>query len=1228
MKHKNCFLTLFFGLLATVAWGQFAVPQYIKRDTLAQSDSPWYVLDWDGDGDRDILFSAYDGLTQEGGVYYLKNDGTGKFDHATPITEMTYGISLGLVGDINGDGSPDLVTQGPSGCNCVVWRPNLGNGTLGNAIPVGPYNPGFWTEIQKLVDWDGDGDLDVVMVDRWFENTGLGLFNDFHLFSGAATYFRDAIADLNGDNRQDVLQVNYGTGMDTLQWIRQLPDGSFTGKINIGILPPSAEQYTTTDLDADGDVDFLLFSSLPSGQVCWWYANDGMGVFGPGTVIPTSGDFMIAHLQKPNLGDLDGDGLTEIFFNAYDTVQHTRSFAWFQNLGAGQFDLKTANYSDIYFDFTLLVADVTGDDKNDVVENNGAFFVRKNAGSAALSELESLNAHDAASGTQLLDVDNDDDLDLYFLSNRTRNLGWRANDGSGHFGAPQVLERILDVHYLFVNTASDKPDLNGDGMTDLMVWTGARSYVYLGTGNGQFAPPDTFPMPQDRSRTLGLADADEDGDLDAVFVFSDAQQLLAPDSMTWYANDGTGKFGPVVTNAAPTYEEVSACNGDLNGDGEIDLLIHNFEGAGFPGLTGSFYWYPNLGGGVYGPKQLICHYQNAPTYLSSICARDMDNDGDLDVSSVFGWFENDGQGQGWQQKGYYLFFTVYSNLMAEDFDNDSDTDVFFVFNTGFSPALGNRVYLYKNDGEGRFTIEPDWSDLSIRPDYVDTKAVDFDNDQDLDVFFTSGNYTGWLENVSGLPPVSAKCFLDNDGNGQQDSTESPLPGAALRLDPGGLVAFANANGIGRFYVDTGTYQITYLPGDCRVLTTDSASYTVQTPLPGPIKAFGFQPDSAQVSISPFLAATTATRCGFEVPFQASMRNAGCIAQRASFALRLAPLTQFTNATPWPNLIQGDSLVWHSTDSLLPGEIRPIWLSLTMPGPDHLGETIRLKGYAWPGNALDKAQSTPFESVINCAYDPNDKAVNHSIIPPGYEPEDWELSYNIRFQNTGTDTAFNIIIRDQLDTLLDWSTFRPIVASHPMRPVLDLNNGEAQFIFDHILLPDSNVNEPLSHGFVQFAIRLKSGLPTGTVVRNQAGIYFDFNPPILTNTTDTKIEAPSSVSYDTNIWKAILFPNPSAGAFTIELSEPATADMRFRVLDLTGRLVAEQVAQIGSDTQFMDMHSVCDPTSSANSSPRAKPTACLPNCSAPMLASTRSSSRKSRCSPPATKPSPAPNAPEP
>jgi hypothetical protein len=53
----------------------------------------------------------------------------------------------------------------------------------------------------------------------------------------------------------------------------------------------------------------------------------------------------------------------------------------------------------------------------------------------------------------------------------------------------------------------------------------------------------------------------------------------------------------------------------------------------------------------------------------------------------------------------------------------------------------------------------------------------------------------------------------------------------------------------------------------------------------------------------------------------------------------------------------------------------------------------------------------------------------------------------------------------------------------------------------------------------------------------------------------------------------LFPNPSAGAFTIELSEPATADMRFRVLDLTGRLVAEQVAQIGSDTQFMDMHSV-------------------------------------------------------
>ncbi|MEM1217059.1 MAG: PKD domain-containing protein, partial [Bacteroidota bacterium] len=144
----------------------------------------------------------------------------------------------------------------------------------------------------------------------------------------------------------------------------------------------------------------------------------------------------------------------------------------------------------------------------------------------------------------------------------------------------------------------------------------------------------------------------------------------------------------------------------------------------------------------------------------------------------------------------------------------------------------------------------------------------------------------------------------------------------------------------------------------------------------------------------------------------------------------------------------------------------------------------------------------FTSVINCAYDPNDKQVhpNRSEQPPftqNYTLFAEELLYTIRFQNTGTDTAFNVVLRDQLSGDLDWSTFRPGSSSHPYDVTLD-DEGLLEFYFRDILLPDSTTNEPLSHGFVDFTISAREDLVPNTSIDNTAGIYFDFNPPIITN----------------------------------------------------------------------------------------------------------------------------------
>jgi Leucine-rich repeat (LRR) protein len=149
-----------------------------------------------------------------------------------------------------------------------------------------------------------------------------------------------------------------------------------------------------------------------------------------------------------------------------------------------------------------------------------------------------------------------------------------------------------------------------------------------------------------------------------------------------------------------------------------------------------------------------------------------------------------------------------------------------------------------------------------------------------------------------------------------------------------------------------------------------------------------------------------------------------------------------------------------------------------------------------------------------SYDPNDKAV-YPTTTLDISGNKW-LNYTIRFQNTGTADAENILITDTLSSLLDKSTFTLLNYSH--EPFVQLyNNGVLKFNFPNIHLPDSNTNEPASHGYVQYKIRAKDSLTVGSTIDNTANIYFDFNAPVITNTTSNTLincSIPKTILNDT------------------------------------------------------------------------------------------------------------------
>ena len=197
-----------------------------------------------------------------------------------------------------------------------------------------------------------------------------------------------------------------------------------------------------------------------------------------------------------------------------------------------------------------------------------------------------------------------------------------------------------------------------------------------------------------------------------------------------------------------------------------------------------------------------------------------------------------------------------------------------------------------------------------------------------------------------------------------------------------------------------------------------------------------------------------------------------------------------------------------------------------------------------------------------AYDPNDKRG----FPLGYDSENYinrgqAIEYLIRFQNTGTDTAFNIVVLDTLSEFLDITTVRAGASSHPYQ--FNISDGrELSFKFENIMLPDSFVNEPASNGFVKFKVAQKPNLDLETKINNTAAIYFDFNPPIFTNQTlHTVGENYITVSLDAPLDKPLanvkIYPNPFSVTTTVEIKDIEIKDGIFELYDGTGRLLRQQ-----------------------------------------------------------------------
>jgi len=411
-----------------------------------------------------------------------------------------------------------------------------------------------------------------------------------------------------------------------------------------------------------------------------------------------------------------------------------------------------------------------------------------------------------------------------------------------------------------------------------------------------------------------------------------------------------------------------------------------------------------------------------------------------------------------------------------------------------------------------------------------------------------------------LPTIEGYVYYDQNQNGSRDGAEIGLPNKFISLMPVGYTGLTDGDGYYKFYLDTGNFDISWTPSIPWTLSSSPATYSVTIPPNSANNDFGIWAPAQDVEYSQLVGYSHGTmRCYMQGSTVLSLHNTGIYPENGTVTLMHSANLSFNTATSTQGFtITGDTVSWTYTN-FLPGQYMMYHGNFDIGPP---GDTVT---FTYIDSVFDASwnfqdvHSNSFTLVTSCSCDPNDKVVD----PPGVMAEHYtlmneELQYMIRFQNTGNDTAFNVRILDTLDANLDISTLQILATSHPMT-VQIAQGGAVEFKFSNILLPDSIVDEPGSHGYVVYKIQPHLLLPEGTMISNTAHIIFDFNPAVVTNSAYNTLvsQIPTGISENSLSGGGYIYPNPVTDHAWVGLHDKSNKQYKIEVYNSLGnKLLSE------------------------------------------------------------------------
>lgn len=1112
---KRSVILLFLCTFYIVTTAQVAFEQNIVVDDRHGVVHPRgsSTADIDNDGFEDLLIAGY------GDVAWARSiDGAGNFENARSfVTEFIEANNIEAA-DFDGDNDLDVViyARGDNSSYEVLYAENTdGIGTFAAPITLASTASIFDLNFQVL-DIDNDGDIDIAYSSgqniSWLENTdGQATFTNHYLLGGNEGFYT---IDLDGDGISDFISDDdydlraYKLNADgTLSFIETMNTFSLNNDHKAG------------DIDGDDDNDVVTFFENGSTRQIHWYENtDGLGTFANRQVLfdlPSISSFSNSDQKGLEIVDIDNDNMLDIV-----TFESKRNgMSWYKNLGGGVFAAEQIISDDILTITSITISDLDNDGAADILFtdyiNNEYSWFRNQDGLGDFGDLLRISSYALfVNHVDYADIDGDGDLDLVSSSHADNKVAWYENtNGQGDFSnRQQVISGTT-------NSARDvfALDMDGDTDMDLLFFTYVDAAVdeyqiiwFENDGTGNFPTEHVVETTTESILRINYADVDNDGDMDIISGQDDSVLAL-------YKNNGDGTFVAPVIFSEPGFSYLLSLEvADIDGDNDIDVLA-SYNGN-------EIIWHENDGLGDLSTKHVVIDQMHYP---NSVFAADVDGDGDKDLMFANKFYDEVGYFLNTDGQGTFGAPVITSEIPQDpcriyslDMDNDGDMDMIT------NSSQGQRFIWFPNDGAANFGEPIEITSFIERVNHITSADINADGKIDLITSSYDDDKVAWFENLGVFynNTISGVVRLDANADGC-DISDAVIPNLLIQSDNGSNTFSTFTQADGSYLVQANQENFT------TAITSTFPTYYASNPTN---HTFDFAGLSDTNSDADFCIEANQTindlniviypdvdepRPGFETSYRLMYKNNGTtpLSGTIDFQFDDAKMTFLTAsetmATPTANTLTFDY------NDLIPFETRYIDFTFdvfTLPATnigDMLHSTVTIHPIS--GDANEGDNTFDLEQIVIGSYDPNDIRVLEGDKITTDEIDNY-LHYIIRFQNTGTASAINVRVNNILDDKFDWSTLQLENLSHEGR--VEITNGNnINFIFDNINLPDSNTDEPNSHGFIAYKIKPKNNVVLGDVFMNTADIYFDFNPPIITNTAATKIVNPLPVFITGNLY---------------------------------------------------------------------------------------------------------------